>query len=63
MDTIESWDIALLLVVGYLAAAALVRLMARHRDELVQRFRRELEQEKRHQANDRRGQDSQSRAG
>jgi len=49
MDTMESWDIALLVVVGYLATVALVRLMARHRDQLVERFRQDLEREKQQQ--------------
>lgn len=46
METIEGWDIALLVVVGYLATVALVRLMGRHRDQLVERFRTEMKQEK-----------------
>jgi hypothetical protein len=49
MDTMESWDIALLVVVGYLATVALVRLMTRHRDQLVERFRQDLEREKQQQ--------------
>ena len=50
METMESWDIALLVVVAYLAVAALVRLMARHRDQLVERFRQDVQREKRHRA-------------
>jgi hypothetical protein len=50
METMESWDIALLVVVVYLAVVALVRLMARHRDQLVERFRRDLKREKQHRA-------------
>jgi hypothetical protein len=46
METMESWDIALLVVVGYLAAVALVRLMSRHRDQLLERFRSEMQREK-----------------
>jgi hypothetical protein len=46
METMESWDIALLVVVGYLAIVALVRLMARHRDQVVERFRQDIEREK-----------------
>jgi len=48
METMESWDIALLVVVAYLAVVALVRLMARHRDQLVERFRRDVQREKQH---------------
>jgi hypothetical protein len=46
METMESWDIALLVVVGYLAAVALVRLMTRHRDQLVERLRQEMKRDK-----------------
>lgn len=49
METMESWDIALLVVVGYLAAVALVRLMTRHRDQLVGQFRREMQQQRKPQ--------------
>ena len=48
METMESWDIALLVVVAYLATVALVRLMARHRDQLVARFRHDVRREKQH---------------
>jgi hypothetical protein len=48
METMESWDIALLVVVVYLAVVALVRLMARHRDQLLERFRRDVQREKQH---------------
>ncbi len=40
----DAQDIALLLAAGYVAVMALVRLMAGHRDRLVERFRRDIEQ-------------------
>ncbi len=42
----NGWDIALLLVVGYVAVVALVRLMAQRRDELLEEFRRRMKAEK-----------------
>lgn len=66
METMESWDIALLVVVAYLAVAALVRLMTRHRDQLLERFRRDLQREKQHrtaQPDDNRSPTAQRRAG
>ena len=46
MENMEHWEIALLLLVGYLAVSALVRLMAWHRDEVVAKFRRDLDEQK-----------------
>jgi hypothetical protein len=40
----DAKDIALLLAAGYVAVMALVRLMARHRDRLIERFRHDIEQ-------------------
>jgi len=42
----EGWDVALLVVAGYLAVVSLIRLMARHRDRMVERFSRELAEER-----------------
>ncbi len=42
----EGWDLALLVVAGYLAVVSLIRLMARHRDRLVERFSREMAEER-----------------
>ena len=39
----DGWSIALLAVAGYLAVTALVRLMIRHRNQLVDEFRRQLQ--------------------
>jgi len=46
MENMDSWEIALLVLVAFVAITALVRLMARHRDELTARFRQELERSK-----------------
>jgi len=41
----DGWDIVLLVVAGYIAVTALVRLMIGQRNRLVDRFRRELRAE------------------
>jgi hypothetical protein len=46
MGAMDNWDITLLVVAGYLAVVALVRLMARHRDQLLGDFRRQVAEEK-----------------
>lgn len=47
MEALTSWDIVLLIAAVYLAVLALVRLMARYRDQLVDDLRRQIEEEKR----------------
>jgi hypothetical protein len=39
METMEGWDLVLLVVVGYLAVHMLTRLMLAHRNRVVQRLR------------------------
>lgn len=39
----DGWSIALLAVAGYVAITALVRLMVRHRNQMVDDFRRQLQ--------------------
>ncbi len=46
MGAMDNWDITLLVVAGYLAVVALVRLMGRHRDQLLDDFRRQVADEK-----------------
>ncbi len=46
MGTMDGWSIALLVIAGYVAVTGLVRLMVRHRDQLLGRFRTEMEAEK-----------------
>jgi len=43
-DEMDGWDIALLVVAGYVAVTALVRLMLRRRDQVVEALRRQAEQ-------------------
>jgi hypothetical protein len=43
MEWIDRWDIVLLLVAGYVAVMALVRLMARRRDHDVAEVERQME--------------------
>jgi hypothetical protein len=38
----EGWDVALLVVAGYVAVTALVRLMIGHRNRLVAELRRQM---------------------
>lgn len=45
----DGWDIVLLGMAGFVAIVALVRLMLRRRDQLVERFRRDLKQQRRRQ--------------
>lgn len=42
MGNMNSWDVALLAIAGYVAAMALVRLMSRRRDQLLGEFRRQV---------------------
>jgi len=42
----DGWSIALLVVAGYVAVVALVRLMISHRDKLVADFRQKLHAER-----------------
>lgn len=55
MGNMDGWDVALLVVAGYVATVALVRLMIRRRDQMLDQFRREVEKErKRREAEDQR---------
>ncbi len=40
----ETWDIVLLVVAGYVATFGLARLMTRRREQLIGRFREQMEQ-------------------
>ncbi len=40
----ETWDIALLVVAGYVATYGLARLMTRRRDQLIEQFREQMEE-------------------
>jgi hypothetical protein len=42
----EAWDLALLVVAGYLAVVSLVRLMAHHRDQVVERFSHQMRKQR-----------------
>lgn len=52
MGAMDNWDVTLLVVAGYLAVVALVRLMARHRDQMLGEFRREIKKEKKREQNE-----------
>ena len=41
----DGWDWALLAIAGYISVMALTRLMLAHRDQLLDEFRRNLEDE------------------
>jgi len=49
MGNMDSWDVTLLVVAGYLAIMALVRLMARRRNQVYEELHRQAEDEKRKQ--------------
>ena len=46
MGNMDGWDVALLVVAGYVALVTLVRLMIRRRNQMLDEFRRELKKEK-----------------
>ncbi len=50
MGNMDSWDVTLLVVAGYLAVVTLVRLMARRRNQVFVELRQKAEEEKRKQA-------------
>jgi hypothetical protein len=43
----DAWGVAILLAAGYVAVMTLARLMIRRRNQMMEQFRREVEQEKR----------------
>ena len=45
----DSWDLVLLVVAGYVATVALVRLMTQRRDQMLQRLRKQMEKERQRQ--------------
>ena len=47
MGNMDGWDVALLVVAGYVALVTLVRLMIRRRNQMLDEFRSELKKEKR----------------
>jgi hypothetical protein len=49
MGNMDSWDVTLLVVAGYLAVVTLVRLMARRRNQVFEELRQKAEEEKRKQ--------------
>jgi hypothetical protein len=46
MGAMDNWDVTLLVVAGYLAVVALVRLMTRKRDQMLAEFRDQIEKDK-----------------
>ena len=50
MANMDGWDLALLVVAGYVATTALVRLMIRRRDRMLAEFRRRMADEKKRKA-------------
>ena len=46
MANMNAWDVAVLVAAAYVAAMALVRLMIRRRDRMLEEFREQLEAEK-----------------
>lgn len=50
MIDVDPWSVAVLAVAAYIAVTALVRLMARRRDQLLEQFRKHLQAGKRRAA-------------
>lgn len=46
MQHMEVLDVVLLVAAAYVAVVALVRLMLKRRDQMIQQFRKEVEREK-----------------
>ena len=46
MDAVNTWDLALFAVAGYIAVSSLVRLMISRRNTLAAELRAELEQQR-----------------
>jgi hypothetical protein len=46
MANMNGWDVALLVVAGYVAVTALVRLMLRRRNQTIDEFRQQMEAER-----------------
>ena len=46
MENMDGWNLVLLAVAAYVAVVTLARMMIRRRDQLMARFRREVEREK-----------------
>jgi hypothetical protein len=45
MGNMNGWDVAVLVAAGYIAATALVRLMIRRRDQMLDDFREQMKAE------------------
>ncbi len=58
MGNMDGWDIALLAAAAYIAVTALVRLMIRRRDQLVDRFQAEVEEERDRQKREKKRQEA-----
>ncbi len=46
MGSMDGWDLAIMVLVGYVAVVSLVRLMLLRRDDMMKEFRQELAKEK-----------------
>ncbi len=46
MGNMDGWDLAILVLVGYVAVVSLVRLMLLRRDDMMKEFRKEVAKEK-----------------
>ena len=45
MYTLDTWDIVLLVIAGFIAVTTLVRLMQAHRDDLLKKLRSDFDAE------------------
>ncbi len=46
MGNMDRWDVALFVIAGYVAVMALVRLMIRRRNQMIDEFKRQVDEEK-----------------
>ena len=54
MANMDGWDVALLVMAGYVAVISLVRLMVARRDQMMKAFRKEVAKERARKAEEER---------
>jgi len=47
MESMETWDLVLLVVAGYVGTVTLVRLMTHRRDQMLEKLHKQVELERR----------------
>jgi hypothetical protein len=62
MENMDQWDLVLIVAAGYVAAMALVRLMAWRRDQMLAEFRRQMEDARKRKEAEKKKQQASQRA-